>query len=328
MTRTVSAALAASLVLLPSLAFAHAAISPTSAANGSTVTLAVVVPHGCDGAATDTVVVTVPEGFVSAKPQAKAGWQIETTTGDYAGAYEVHGSPVTSGVVKITWSGGSLPDDQFDTFVLRGTLMGFAAETALPVAITQMCGDASVTWDEVAGAGVDPHSLEHPAPVLTVTTAEAAEAHAHAAMAPAVVTVGSLELSDAYSRATAPNAPVGGGYLTITNTGTSDDRLIGATTPAAGVVQLHEMKMDGDVMKMTEQSDGIVIPAGETVTLAPGGLHLMFMQLTDRLIEGESLPVTLTFEQAGSVEIDLAIGSPSARGPAEDHSAHTMTHGG
>ncbi|WP_417307402.1 copper chaperone PCu(A)C [Devosia sp.] len=336
MTRSFSAALAASLVLLPSLAFAHAGISPKTAANGSSVKLAVLVPHGCDGAATDTVIVTVPEGFVSAKPQAKAGWQIETTTGDYAGAYTVHGRSVTSGVTQITWSGGNLPNDHFDEFVLRGSLMGFEVETQLPIAVTQLCGDGSVVWDEVAAEGVDPHSLAHPAPVLTVTMADAAHGHDHAAMAhdhsamaaTDTVTIGDLELSGAFSRATAPNAPVAGGYVTITNTGDSDDRLVAASSPVAGMVQLHEMKMDGDVMKMGELEDGISVPAGETVTLAPGGLHLMFMKLNDQLVEGETVPVTLTFEKAGSVDIDLAIGSSAATEPGHDHSAHTHNHGG
>jgi copper(I)-binding protein len=137
------------------------------------------------------------------------------------------------------------------------------------------------------------------------------------------VTAGDLELSGAFTRATLPNAPVGGGYLTITNKGTSDDRLVSVSTPVAGTSQIHQMKMDGDVMKMNALPDGLVIPAGGTVRLEPGGYHLMFMDLQEPLVEGQSLSVTLTFEKAGTVELQLPIGSPAAKGPATDHSKHS-----
>jgi copper(I)-binding protein len=128
-------------------------------------------------------------------------------------------------------------------------------------------------------------------------------------------TVGDIEISGGFSRATLPNAPVGGGYLTIVNTGTEDDTLIAAASPVAGDVQLHEMKMEGDVMKMAEMPDGIPVPAGETVTLAPGGLHLMMMGLKQPLAENDSVPVTLTFARAGTVEIVLLVASPGAKEP-------------
>jgi periplasmic copper chaperone A len=137
----------------------------------------------------------------------------------------------------------------------------------------------------------------------------------------AEVTVGSLTISGGFSRATLPNAPVGGGFLTITNTGAEDDRLVSATSPAAGDVQIHEMKMEGDVMKMAQLPDGLPIPAGQTVTLQPGGFHLMFMQLKQALVEGTKLPVTLTFEKAGSIEVELDIEGIAATAPA-----HQMNH--
>lgn len=129
------------------------------------------------------------------------------------------------------------------------------------------------------------------------------------------VTVGSLELSGAFTRATLPAAKVGGGFLTIINHGDEADRLISATSPATPVVQLHEMLMDGDVMKMREKENGIEIPAGETVILAPGGLHIMFMQMTAPFVEGEEVAVTLGFEKAGKVDIMLHIGGMADRTP-------------
>lgn len=136
------------------------------------------------------------------------------------------------------------------------------------------------------------------------------------------VTVGALTVSGAFTRATLPNAPVGGGFLTITNTGSTDDRLVSATSPGAALTQIHEMKMDGDVMKMTELPDGLPIPAGQTVTLAPGGYHLMFMQLTGPLVEGSTLPVTLQFEKAGAVEVMLDVGAVNAK-----DAPHAMSSG-
>ncbi len=159
------------------------------------------------------------------------------------------------------------------------------------------------------------------APAASASTLVAAAATgAHGAAQ--VVTIGNLEISGGFSRATLPNAPVGGGYVTITNKGSEADRLVGAASPVAGVTQIHEMKMEGDLMKMNEVPDGVEIPPGATVTLKPGGLHIMFMQLTGPLVEGTSIPLTLTFEKAGSVEVQLSVESPAAKGPAEDHSAH------
>ena len=129
--------------------------------------------------------------------------------------------------------------------------------------------------------------------------------------------VGSIEISGGFSRATLPNAPVGGGYITITNTGSEDDTLIGASSPVAENVQLHQMKMEGDVMKMNEMPDGIPVPAGQTVALEPGGMHLMMMGLKEPLVEGAVVPVTLTFAKAGTVEVNLVVGSLNA-----DHPEH------
>jgi copper(I)-binding protein len=131
----------------------------------------------------------------------------------------------------------------------------------------------------------------------------------------APVTVGDIEITTAFARATLPNAPVAGGYLTITNKGKTDDRLVAASSPVAGKDELHEMTMQDDVMKMQALPDGIAVPAGETVTLSPGGMHIMFMQLQHPFVEGETVPVTLKFEQAGSVTVQLSIAGIGADAP-------------
>jgi copper(I)-binding protein len=132
------------------------------------------------------------------------------------------------------------------------------------------------------------------------------------------VTIGSLKISDPYVRAMVPGAPVGGGYVTITNIGNTDDRLITASSPRAGTVQIHEMKMDKDVMVMRELPDGLAIPAGKTVELKPGGYHVMFMTVGEPFKEGQVVRATLTFEKAGSVDVDFPVG-PAVGGKMGDH---------
>ncbi|MBB4122976.1 copper chaperone PCu(A)C [Martelella radicis] len=127
------------------------------------------------------------------------------------------------------------------------------------------------------------------------------------------VKVGDLAISGAFARATLPGAPVGGAFLTIENQGDQDDRLVSATADFAGMTQLHNMRMEGEVMKMYQMENGIPLPAHETVQLAPGGLHVMFMKLKQPLVEGDTVEVELTFEKAGAVTIDLPVESFAAK---------------
>jgi len=127
------------------------------------------------------------------------------------------------------------------------------------------------------------------------------------------VTLGNLEITAGYARATLPNAPVGGGYVAITNHGSEDDTLVSVTSDFSDNVQLHNMSVVDDVMKMYEMEDGIPIPAGETVTLAPGGLHIMFMQLKEPLVEGTKVKVTLDFAKAGEADVMLDVRNIAAK---------------
>ena len=135
------------------------------------------------------------------------------------------------------------------------------------------------------------------------------------------VTLGQLAISGPFTRATLPNAPVGGGFFTVVNNGQEDDRLVSAESAIAKDTQIHEMAMEGEVMKMRQLVDGLVIPAGGSVTLEPGGLHLMFMGLTGPIAEGDKVPVTLTFEKAGAITLDLVAAGSAADAPAHDHGA-------
>ncbi|MBC2885770.1 copper chaperone PCu(A)C [Ochrobactrum sp. CM-21-5] len=124
----------------------------------------------------------------------------------------------------------------------------------------------------------------------------------------AEVSIGDLKLSDSCIRAMLPGAQVAGGYLTITNTGQTADRLIAVSSERSGKAQIHEMAMDDDVMIMRELPEGLDIPAHESVKLAPGGYHLMLMDIADPLKEGQVSKVTLNFEKSGPVEIDVTVG--------------------
>ena len=131
--------------------------------------------------------------------------------------------------------------------------------------------------------------------------------------------IGNLEIDHPVARATQANAPVSGGYMTIRNNGDQPDYLIGATAGFAGKVEIHEMKMDGDVMKMREVEGGLEIPAGGEVALKPGGYHLMFMQLQEQLLTGEKRPATLQFKNAGEVSIEFHV-EEIKPGATMDHS--------
>jgi len=121
------------------------------------------------------------------------------------------------------------------------------------------------------------------------------------------VKAGALTLAEPWTRATPPAATVGAGYLRITNKGTAPDRLIGVAAPFAGRGEVHEMTMTGGIMRMREIAGGLAIAPGATVELKPGGNHLMFVDLKAPLQQGATVPVTLTFEKAGKVEVPFAV---------------------
>ncbi len=133
------------------------------------------------------------------------------------------------------------------------------------------------------------------------------------------VTVGAISVFDPWTRATPPGAKVAGGFVTIRNAGSTADRLIAGSADFAGETQLHEMSMEGDVMRMRQIAGGVEIPPGAEVSFKPGALHLMFMDLTRPLSAGETAKGTLTFEKAGTVAVEWSVEAPGAKGA---HSAH------
>lgn len=123
---------------------------------------------------------------------------------------------------------------------------------------------------------------------------------------------GPIGIENARTRATAAAQTVGGGFMTIVNAGKVDDRLVSASSPAAAEVQIHDMKMDEGVMRMRQLTGGLTVPAGGRVELKPRSLHLMFMQLKAPLVAGQTVPVTLQFEKAGSVAVQFRVDAMGA----------------
>ncbi|MGN6468570.1 MAG: copper chaperone PCu(A)C [Rhizobiaceae bacterium] len=129
-----------------------------------------------------------------------------------------------------------------------------------------------------------------------------------------VVKAGDLEISGVWTRAMLPGQPTGGGYFTVTNHGKSADRLLSVSTPVAGRAEIHSMAMKDNVMVMRPVEGGLEIPAGGTVELKPGHLHLMFMEVKEPFRKGETIPLTLEFEKAGKVDVQMPVEAPNAKG--------------
>jgi copper(I)-binding protein len=129
------------------------------------------------------------------------------------------------------------------------------------------------------------------------------------------VKAGDLVITQAWSRATPGGAKVAGGYLTIENKGSAPDRLIGGSADVAAKVQVHEMATSNGVMTMRQLDGGLTIEPGKTVKLAPGGYHLMMLDLKSPLRQGDKLPVTLEFEKAGKVQVSFDVQGVGAPGP-------------
>ncbi|WP_417517020.1 copper chaperone PCu(A)C [Marinobacter sp.] len=150
------------------------------------------------------------------------------------------------------------------------------------------------------------------------TTAVTANEHVH----------GNIAIEHPWSRPTPPGTPMGVGYMIIRNHSDRDITLVSASTPRAGHVSIHETQMKDGVMRMQPLKNGLTISSGETVELKPHSYHLMLEKLPEPLKEGESIPLTLEFEGAETIEVELSVQSLDAdmKEPEMDHSGHKMDH--
>ena len=145
------------------------------------------------------------------------------------------------------------------------------------------------------------------------------------ALAPAAAQnykIGTISIEVPWTRATPAGAKVAGGFMKITNTGRETDRLIGGTAIGAGRLEIHEMAMIDNVMKMRELAKGLEIKPGQSIELKPGSYHVMFMNLQTPMKTGERVKGTLVFEKAGTIELEYAVREMGAR----DGGSHGMKH--
>lgn len=320
-SRLLMAALAtAAMASIAAPASAHATLEFKTATVGAPYKAVLRVPHGCDGSATTGVSVKIPEGVIGVKPMPKPGWTLETRKGQYEKSYRYyHGSMVSDGVVEVRWSGGKLADEHYDEFVFQSFMSdGLDVAKSVYFPVEQACETGKVAWSQIPAPGQDAHDLKAPAPAVTLVASKTGTQFK----------AGDLVIETPWARATPGGAKVGGGYLKITNKGTAPDKLIGGSLLRAGSVEVHEMAMENNVMKM-RRLEGLEIKPGQTIELKPGGYHLMFMQLKEGLKAGETVKGTLVFEKAGSVAVEFRVApigaaSPDAKMPGKSsgHAHH------
>ncbi|MGV2981578.1 DUF1775 domain-containing protein [Camelimonas sp. ID_303_24] len=311
-----------------SAASAHAVLTPPEASAGANWRGAVRIGHGCEGTPTRLVRVTIPDGVVAVRPRAKYGWLIETTWAPYAKPFEIHGKKVTEGVKTITWKGSALPDHMFDDFEFMARIQPDAAaqDGKLYFPVYQECEKGSFDWTQVPATGQNAHDLKSPAPALALKTAGQGAASSPVSGSQAA-SARQLTASGGWTRATPNGAKVAGAYVAIANGGPKGDVLLGGRFDVADRVEVHDMTMTDGVMRMRHLEQGLEIPAGGSVELRPGGLHLMLMGLKKQLRQGDAIQGVLTFRDAGDVAVSLPVEAAGAPGPGKPPAGAGHDHG-
>ena len=269
-------------------ASAHVTLPPGGATAGTDYDAAFRVGHACkDAQATTGITVQLPEGFRLSEAQARKGWTLASNPREVAWKAE---SPATA-----------LPGAERAEFIVRGKLTDQPGP--LYFKVLQTCDKGSADWAQLPGPGADKQAF--PAARLDV-------------LAPGVAAV---DVRDAWVRQTVPGQSGTGAFMKLS--APSGARLVGASTPAAGVAEVHEMKMDGDTMRMREVQGGLLLPPRQTVELKPSGYHLMLMDLKQPMAKGATVPMTLRFEDAKGVkstlELKLPVGAPEGAPAAGGH---------
>ena len=277
---------------------AHVSLQQGQAEAGSRYQAVLRVGHGCDGAATTALTVRIPAGFTQIEPVARPGWTLSSRAGE------------------VTWTAAeqaALPDGQRAEFAIAGSLPQRAGP--LWFKVRQTCGKASIDWSQLPAQGTDTAGLKTPAVLLQVlSTPDMAQLRALP------------KVEGAWVRSMVAGQQSTGGYMTLT--ASEPMQLIGITTPAADTAEVHQMKMEGDIMKMRAVPQ-LDLPAGQAVELKPGGYHIMLMELKQPLASGMTVPMTLLLRNAKGVDSKLQLklpvaaqapgASPAAAAPAHKH---------
>ena len=158
---------AAIATLAASSASAHVTLESRQATIGAGYKAVFAVPHGCAGSATTKIRVQIPEGVIAVKPMPKAGWNVEVIKGKYAAEYDFHGTKFSEGVKEVVWSGGKLPDDYYDEFVVSTFLTGaLKPDTVLYFPTVQECEQGVSRWIDIPEGDhtAHAHDSKWPAP--------------------------------------------------------------------------------------------------------------------------------------------------------------------
>jgi periplasmic copper chaperone A len=265
--------------------FAHVSLEEPHAEAGRPYRAVLRIGHGCDKTPTTAVAVRLPAGFEAAKPDPRPGWTAAVRGG------------------TATWTAATkeaaLPDGQKGEFILNGAL----PRTAGPLwfKVLQTCEQGSLDWSQVPAEGTATTGLKTPAALLNVmSTRDWAQLQSLP------------KVEGAWVRSSVPGQQGTGAFMRLT--AKEATQLVGASTPVAGVAEVHEMKMEGDVMRM-RAADKLELPAGKTIELKPGGYHIMLQDLKQPLAKDSSVPLTLLFRNAKGVESRLELKVPVAAQP-------------
>jgi len=307
----------ASLIFTTS-AYAHAVLADSSAAPGSYYKGAVRIGHGCDGSSTTGIKLFIPAGFEGAKPQPKSGWTIQIKKAKLAEPYVSHGKTVTEDVVEIEWKANSkessLVDGAFDEFAFMTKLPEKTGAAWLRV--LQTCEKGQNDWAEIPSSGISAKGLKMPAALLNIK-ADAASV--------AAVSTSNVTISDSWVRPTVAGQKATGAFMKIT--AKENSKLLSVSSPVAGVAEIHEMKMEKDVMKMAALPS-LDLPAGKTVELKPGSYHVMLMDLKAPVEKGAKVPLMLRFQDAKGAKfqvemmLDTNVPNPSNPPAGGGHKHH------
>lgn len=282
------------LALLPALAQAHITLPPGGARVGSSYTATFRVGHACKGAkATTGITLRAPAGFRITEVPERAGWTVQRQG------------------QQVRWTANTpanaLPAGERTTFVVTGGLP--EQPGTLWFKVLQQCDQGSVDWAVVPGVDGAPTKPDFPAARLDVLAAGVAAVDAQQPwMRPAVVGQGATGMFVTLS------APAGA-------------RLVGGSTPVAESVEVHTMSMDNNIMRMRALPDGLDLPAGQAVSLAPGSHHLMLMRPRQAISVGSRVPMTLTFRDPDgqtsrmTLQVPVMVTAPQAATPAHNHAA-------
>ena len=274
---------------------AHVVLSEPQAPAGAYFKASLRVGHGCSGSATTGITVTVPAGFQGAKPQPKAGWEVVTRKAKLAQPYTSHGKLITEDVVELRWTASSkesaLLDEHFDEFSFMSRLPDQAGPVWLKV--LQTCEVGQTDWSEVPSSGTSTKGLKSPAALLMIKSDNAA-----------VTSAAGITVSEAWVRPTVAGQKATGAFMKLT--ARESAKLVGVSSPVAGVAEIHEMKMEKDIMKMAA-IPSLNLPSGKTVELKPGGFHVMLMDLKSPIANNSKIPLVLHFQDAKGVKSQMDI---------------------